>query len=188
MRTFLDWLYRATGVLAGVFLVLIAALVLAQIVGRLFGVLVPGADVFAVYALIATSFLALAHTLRTGGHIRVALLLRGLNPTHRRYFEIWCLALGAFIACYFTWFGARMVWESVIWGERAIGLVAVPLWLPRTAIALGALVLAISFIDELIRVWRGDPPIYGYRDAAEVAAAEEAASAADSPETASERG
>ena len=81
-----------------------------------------------------------------------------------------------------------MVWESVIWGERAIGLVAVPLWIPRTAIALGALVLAVSFIDELVRVWRGDPPIYGYRDAAEVAAEEEAESAADTPETASERG
>ena len=43
----------------------------------------------------------------------MALLLRGLNPAHRRYFEIWCLALGAFIACYFTYFGAEMVWESV---------------------------------------------------------------------------
>ena len=187
MRTFLDRIYRATGVLAGVFLTLIAALVLAQIVGRVFGVLVPGADIFAVYALIATSFLALAHTLRTGGHIRVALLLRGLNPTHRRFFEIWCLALGAFIAGYFTYFVAEMVWESVIWGERAIGLVAVPLWIPRSAIALGALVLTVSFIDELLRVWRGDPPLYGYRDAAEIAAAEEAGSPADSPDTTSDR-
>ena len=53
MRKFLDRLYRATGVLAGVFLTLIAALVLAQIVGRMFGVLIPGADIFAVYSLIA---------------------------------------------------------------------------------------------------------------------------------------
>ena len=98
---------------------------------------------------------------------------------------VWHVALGAFIAGYFTWFGARMVWESVIWGERAIGLVAVPLWLPRTAIALGALVLAISFVDELIRVLRGDPPIYGYRDAAEVAAAEEDGDPAQSGETVS---
>ena len=186
MRTFLDRLYHATAVLAGVFLTLIAALVLAQIVGRFFGVLVHGADIFAVYALIGTSFLALAHTLRSGGHIRVALLLRGLNPTHRRFFELWCLAFGSFIACYFTYFAADMVWDSVVYGERAIGLVGVPLWIPRSAITLGALVLAISFIDELLRVWRGDEPSYGYRDAAEIAAEEEAGSAADSRDATSD--
>ena len=179
MRTILDRLYWATAVLAGVSLTLIAALVLAQIIGRMFGVLVPGADIFAVYALIGTTFLALAHTLRTGGHIRVALLLRGLNPAHRRLFELWCLALGSFIAAYFTYFAADMVWESYVYGDRAIGLVAVPLWIPRTTIALGLLVLAIAFVDELVRVWRGDDPSYGYRDPSEIQPEEEARGGAD---------
>lgn len=66
MTRILDQIYRAAGVLAAVFLVLIALFVLAQVVlGRRGGQAVPSADEFAGYCLSASSFLALAYTLRT---------------------------------------------------------------------------------------------------------------------------
>ena len=75
MRRSLDWLYRASGFAAGVFLVLIAVLVVAQIVGRLGGFQVPAADDFARLAMAASAFLGLAFTQRTGGNIRVTLVI-----------------------------------------------------------------------------------------------------------------
>ena len=75
MRHSLDWLYRASGIAAGFFLVMIAVLVTAQIVGRLLGIQVPAADDFARLAMAASAFLGLAFTQRTGGHIRVTLVI-----------------------------------------------------------------------------------------------------------------
>ncbi|MBI1734999.1 MAG: TRAP transporter small permease, partial [Candidatus Rokubacteria bacterium] len=51
MRRLLDGVYRAGGAMAAACIALIAALVSAQVAGRLAGVLVPGADDLASYAL-----------------------------------------------------------------------------------------------------------------------------------------
>lgn len=163
-RRALDLAYRACGVLAGVFLALIAVVVLAQIVGRFFGVLVPGADELAGYFLAATSFLALAYTLRAGGHIRVTLLIGRLAPARRRLFELWCLAFGAVVVGYFTYHAVVMTWESYIFGDRAIGVLPTPLWIPQIAVALGLLMLALAFVEELVHVLRGGEPSYGTDD------------------------
>ena len=94
----LDRLYAAGAALAATFLVLIAALTLAQVVGRMIGVLVPDAGDLAGYAMAAATFLALAHTFRSGGHIRVNLLLGRLSPGSRRLAELWCLGVSRFSA------------------------------------------------------------------------------------------
>src|SRR5262245_17355917 len=102
MRTCLDALYSGCGALAAIFLALIAALVVAQVGGRMAGVLVPGADDLAGYALTASSFLALAPTLRAGIHIRVTLFLRGAPVARRRALELWCLGFGTVVVGYFA--------------------------------------------------------------------------------------
>lgn len=175
MRTCLDWLYRGSGVAAAVFLALIAALVLAQIVGRLFGFLVPGADDLASYSLVATSFLALAYTLRAGGHIRVELLLQRLPARARRPAEVLALALGAAITGYFAWYTIELVMLSRRFGDMSQGVLPIPLWLPQSAMALGLIILAIAFVDELVRVLRGQPASYQEAKAAEAEAVQERA-------------
>ncbi|MBM3409474.1 MAG: TRAP transporter small permease subunit, partial [Betaproteobacteria bacterium] len=83
MRKTLDSLYRLSGLLSAFFLLMIAVLVTAQIVGRLFDVLVPSADDFARLSMAASSFLGLAWALRRGAHIRVALLVEKFAPPRR---------------------------------------------------------------------------------------------------------
>ena len=61
--------------LAALFMVGTLAMVLLGIVGRLLGFNVPGTDAYAGYCMAARGFLALAHTLKRGEHIRVTLLL-----------------------------------------------------------------------------------------------------------------
>ena len=80
VRPALDGLYRLSAGLAAFCLAAIAALVVIQVTGRLLGILVPGADDLAGYALMASTFLALASTLRAGVHIRVTLLVRHSSP------------------------------------------------------------------------------------------------------------
>jgi len=163
VRRALDALYRVSGVVAACCLALIACLVLAQIVGRMAGVLVPGADDLASYALVATSFLALAYTLKAGGHIRVALLLRRLPPRPRRLAELGALALGTAITLYFAWFALELTWLSWRFGDMSQGVLPIPLWLPQSVMALGLVVFAVALIDELVLVLKGG--LAGYQEA-----------------------
>jgi TRAP-type C4-dicarboxylate transport system permease small subunit len=153
-------LYAAGAVLAAVFLVLIAALTLAQVIGRMIGVLVPDAGDLAGYAMAAATFLALAHTFRTGGHIRVNLLLVHVPHRLRHAFERWCLAFLTVIGGLFTAFAIKMVMDSFEFGDVSTGMMPIPLWIPQISMALGALLFEIAVIEETVRVFRGHEPRY----------------------------
>ena len=71
----LDALYDGAAALAALFMVLLLVMVLLSILGRQLHFHVPGTDAYAGYMMAAAGFLALAHTLKRGEHIRVTLLL-----------------------------------------------------------------------------------------------------------------
>jgi TRAP-type C4-dicarboxylate transport system permease small subunit len=160
MRQFLDRLYWACGVLAGLFLILIAALILAQVIGRQFNLLIPSADDFAGFSMAASAFLGLAPTLRSGAHIRVGLLLGQLPPRARAPAELVCLAIGVGLVGYFTWYTGDMTVESWRFDDRSPGLISTPLWIPQLAMTAGLLVLAIALLDDLVAVLQGRTPSY----------------------------
>ncbi len=157
MRAALDRLYAAAGALAGVFLVAIGVLVLASIVTRLMGLYVAGLTAYAGYAMAAASFLALAYTFGKGGHIRVALFLDKFTGRARRRAELWCLAVGTFLAGYLAWFSVKMVRVSYQLGDVSESADATPLWIPQIAMALGAVLFAVALADRLVSVALGAP-------------------------------
>jgi TRAP-type C4-dicarboxylate transport system permease small subunit len=150
LRRILDALYRGAGLAAAACIVLLALLVLAQIVGRWFGVVVPAAEDFAGYLLAASSFLALAHALREGTHVRVSLVTERLPPRLRVPLEGVVLLVGTLFALWTTWHMAAMTIESWRFGEVASGSVAVPLWMPQAPLALGLAVLALALLDATV--------------------------------------
>jgi TRAP-type C4-dicarboxylate transport system permease small subunit len=156
MRT----LYAGGAVLAAVFMVAIAALTLFQVVGRLLGAAVPDAGELAGYAMAAAIFLALAHTFRTGGHIRVNLLLARAPKRLRRGLEYWCLALLSVLGALFAWFAVRMVFDSHEMGDVSTGMLPVPLWIPQIGMAAGAVLFEIAVLEEFVHVLRGHEPRY----------------------------
>lgn len=165
MRPFLDGLYRVCGITAACCLGLIAVLVLAQVAGRLVNVLVPGADDLASFSLTAASFLALAPTLRGGGHIRVTLLLRRARGEQRRALELGCLGFAAVVTGYFAYYVVEMAWDAYRFGDMSQGVLPIPLWMPQSVMALGTVALFIAFVDDFVRVARHGAP--SYPDAAE---------------------
>src|SRR5262245_45557459 len=112
MRKALDTLYDAAGYLAAFFMVGILAMVLASVVGRMAGFNLRGSDAYAGYCMAAASFLALAHTLRRGEHIRVTLFLDRFGGRFRRPLEIWSHVAGAFFCAVLAIFSARLVYVS----------------------------------------------------------------------------
>lgn len=176
MRALLDNLYRWSGALAAAFIVAICLVVAAQVMlnlidrlatlftGGAIGLTIPSYSDFTGFFLAAASFLALAYTLRAGGHIRVSLLLQHLPPRARRLAEFWSVGLAALTSGYFAWYTARLTYESFIYNDLSPGMVAVPIWIPQAAMLVGLAVLTIALVDEFVGLCRGREPSYAGKD------------------------
>lgn len=150
IRRLLDALYDAAAALAAVCMVGLLVMVLLSIASRELGFHVRGTDAYAGYLMAGAGFLALAHTLKRGEHIRVTLLLGAVRGTTRRALEIWSLGLAALLALLFAFYSVRLAWQSLQFHDISTGNDATPLWIPQLAMAAGTLVFAIAFIDEWV--------------------------------------
>lgn len=155
MRKLLDALYDGAAWIAALFMVGLLVMVLLSIVSRQLHFHVPGTDAYAGYLMAGSGFLALAHTLKRGEHIRVTLLLSALTGRVRRGFELWSLAAAVALSGLFALYSVRLAWTSRLFNDVSTGNDATPLWIPQLGMALGTLILFIAFIDELVLEWRG---------------------------------
>jgi len=155
VRKLLDGLYDGAAALAALAMVGLLVMVLLSVVSRLLHFHVPGTDAYAGYLMAAAGFMALAHTLKRGEHIRVTVLLAALKGRARRGIELWALGAASALALLLAFYSARLVWQSHAFHDISTGNDATPLWLPQLGMAVGTSILAIAFIDELVLEWRG---------------------------------
>jgi len=160
LRRFLDRLYAASGALAALCLAGICVLMLAQAVGREFGLLIRFADDLTAWLCAASAFFALGHTFRHGELVRVGLFIDLLKPAPRRAAEILALGVTALFVGYMAWAVAKFVYESWKFKEVAQGLVKIPIWIPQLCFVLGVLIFLVAVLDELVAVLRNQKPAY----------------------------
>ena len=150
MRKALDALYDSAAALAALFMVGLLAMVLLSILGRQLHFHLPGTDAYAGYLMAAAGFLALAHTLKRGEHIRVTLVLSALKGRWKRGLEIWAFGFATALASMFAFYSCRLAWQSHTFHDISTSNDATPLWIPQIAMAVGTVILAIAFLDELV--------------------------------------
>ena len=151
LRRFLDRLYFLGGVIAALFLIAILVLIVLQMLARWTGEVFPGAPNYAGYCMAAASFFAFAYALNHGAHIRVSIVLN-LMGQRRWWGELWCFAIGALLASYFAWYAVKATYWSKLLNDVSQGQDATPLWIPQLSMAIGSVLLAICFWDNLIRL------------------------------------
>ncbi len=157
MRHFLNTVFDAAAWLAAAFMVGLLCMVLLSIVSREFGFHVRGTDAYSGYLMAGSAFLALAHTLKRGEHIRVTLVLQALPPAPRRALEIWSLSAGVLLSGLLAFYSVRLAWQSHLFHDISTGNDATPLWIPQLAMAVGAVVFAVAMLDEWGLCVRGRP-------------------------------
>ncbi|WP_325895353.1 TRAP transporter small permease [Grimontia sp. NTOU-MAR1] len=153
-------LYLLSGGLSGFFIVLIMLIILAQIIGRMMGFIVPSAEDFSGYALAASTFFGLAYTFREGGHIRVNLAIQRLPESLQRPLETLVLTLAFLLLCFCSYYCTYMVWESYDFEEVTHGYIPIPLWIPQVPLAVGMIAFNLAVLDSLIGNIRGITPHY----------------------------
>ena len=157
VRRALDLLYLAAGYAAGVFLVLIFAIMMVMSVGRQFSLNIPAGDDFAAWCMAAMAFLGLAHTFKRGEMIRVGLLLERLHGRTKQVAEIAALTIATGFILYYTRHAVQMTYDCWRFNDMAQGVVAVPLWIPQLGSPAASSILPIAMIDEMVNVHARQP-------------------------------
>lgn len=150
VRRLLDAIYLASGALSALFLLSILVIIVLQMAARATGIHFPGSTDYAGYMMAAASFLAFAYTLNKGGHVRVSILLGRLEGTKRYIAELICHLVATVFTCVLAWYAVAMVYWSYVLGDVSQGQDATPLWIVQTPVAVGSVILALCFADNLI--------------------------------------
>ena len=150
MRRLLNFLYDGSAVLAAIAMVALLIAVLLSILSRQMHFLISGIDAYAGYLMAAAGFLSLAHTLKRGEHIRVTLIINALKGKSQKSLEIIALTLGALLAILFAYYSVRLAFQTHAFNDISTSNDATPLWIPQLSMAVGAVIMAIACLDELV--------------------------------------
>ena len=160
VRKALAFAYDAAGYLAAFFIFGIFVLMIAQTVMRELEMRTGGTDDLVSWFCAAAFFLALAHTFRHGDFVRVSLVIERLAPEARRIFETTALAIAAAFTGYLAFWAVRYVYESWQYKETSTGVIVVPIWIPQLSFSIGAVLLFVAVLEQLVLVIHGETPAY----------------------------
>ena len=146
----LNSLYRYSGYIAAVFLILVAVFILIGVSSRIFGFYIRGLAEYSGYCMAASSFFALSYTFVEGGHIRITLFLEKATGIKKRLLELWSLTMATIFSAYLAFYFLKMLKISYHFQERSEGADEILIWIPQTSVALGSLIFFICVLHQLI--------------------------------------
>ena len=147
---YLRILYRLSGYIAAVFLILIATFILTGIASRIFGFYIRGLAEYSGYSMAASSFLALAYTFGEKGHIRITLFLEKSKEKIRKLLELWCLFVASFFSGFLSYYFIKMLIISIQFGERSEGADEIYIWIPQLSVAIGSTIFFVCVLHNFI--------------------------------------
>ena len=147
---FLKNIYRFSGYIAAIFLILVAVFILTGIASRIFGFYIRGLAEYSGYCMAASSFFALSYTFVEGGHIRITLFLEKVSGVKKKFLENWCLIIASFYSGYLAFYFLKMLKISYEFQERSEGADEILIWIPQTSVALGSLIFFVCVFHQFI--------------------------------------
>lgn len=141
----------ALGVLAGVALLLMVALLSVHILRRwVTGTGIRGAGELSQYLMITLVYCGLAMTLRDGGFLRVDLLLSHLPDRVGLAINTVVRLLSLAFMLLLTWRTWALMAQSYARGVDSIGVLRVPLWIPQAVVVMGCVALTLQILAHVL--------------------------------------
>ena len=150
IEIFLHRVYKFSGILAAIFLILVAVFILIGISSRIFDFYIRGLSEYSGYCMAASTFFALAYTFSEGGHIRITLFLEKATGIKKRFLELWSLIVATIFSGYLAFYFLKMLKISYEFQERSEGADEILIWIPQTSVALGSLIFFICVSHQLV--------------------------------------
>ena len=146
----LNKLYKFSGYIAAIFLILVAVFILIGVSSRIFGFYIRGLAEYSGYCMASASFFALAYTFVEGGHIRITLFLEKFSGKKKWILENWCLSLASLFSGYLAFYFIKMLIISYKFQERSEGADEILIWIPQTSVAIGSVIFFISVFHQFL--------------------------------------
>jgi TRAP-type C4-dicarboxylate transport system permease small subunit len=147
-----DALSEAAGLLAGAAALVLTVIVTAGVAARrVFNAPFLFVEELSGYLVLGIVFLGLAYTLKTGGHIRVDILLGRAAGAARTALQLACLSVALAWAGFVlagTW---RLAHEYFTQNIRSFAYLQTPLWIPATVMVAGAVLLVLQVLALMTR-------------------------------------
>lgn len=150
-NNFTDRFYTGSAYVCGALLLLLALFITYQVIARKTGIIMAlGTDQNSGYVMAFAITWGFSYALRTGGHVRIDVLLPFM-PKRVRWLADW-LALGsiAALACITAW----RVWVDVVISydiqSMSLSYPRTALWIPQTVLAIGISLLAFSALQMMV--------------------------------------
>lgn len=149
----IDWLSLFLTRIAAVIVVGVTFLILVHVIFR-YALRAPLSftEEISAYGAAAITFLGLAFTLKSGGHVRVEMLYnrfkKKLDPVVGILGLAWAVPL--FWSAWVQWF------EFFDTGEKGVTLLRVPQWIVFTPILIGCAMLLVQLLVEIVRSKRSN--------------------------------
>ncbi len=148
---FADSLSLVSGVLAGVAVILILAIVCAEILLRnLAGRSLLIGDELCGYLNMAVVFLGLGYTLREGGFIRVELLYDVMSHSWRAASRWFFVLTSIIFVCAMLHYSLKHLVYLYGAGIRSDGLTEMLLYIPQAPVVVGSAILLIQLLSYVL--------------------------------------
>ncbi len=149
------WVAAAVG--AGVVLLMMSVVGYSVVNRYLLGTPVTWTDELSGYLVVALVMLGTAEALRRGEHISVDLITSRLGERGQRIAEVWGNIMVLVVAAALLISGMETIEYSVNFGILSEGYLEVPMWIPQSFLILGAVLLALVAVANLLsRIERDD--------------------------------
>lgn len=155
----IDRIGRWMAILSVILIFGIAVLIISEIIARwIFDYSLSFAWEFSAFFFAVAIFCGAAYTLRTGGHVRVALFRGLLGEKGQWVMEVFATLVGVGITLFAANAMVAFAWRSFVKGSVSPTVDATPLAIPQGAVAFGLVMLALQMIARLIRLFMDEPP------------------------------
>lgn len=155
LAALLDWLSDAGGALAGAATLGLTVMVAAGVAARrVFNAPFLFVEEVSGYAVLAIVFLGLAYTMKTGGHVRVEVVMERVRGRARTTLEGACLLLAAAFAVVLLAAAVYQVREFYTQRVLSFAYLQTPLWIPGSLMVVGGVLLVLQCLARLLRLGR----------------------------------
>lgn len=148
-------LIRGAGALAVLCLCGMVGVLVATLVLRPLGILVPSSEIIVTFLMVGMAFFGLVYAYAEGVHVRVDTLHKHFSTGLRMGIDGLCCCGGALLCAAITYYSGRLAWTAFQFNDLSDGLVAIPMWIPLGTVPLGFALFALALLRDGLRVLRG---------------------------------
>ena len=112
-------------------------------------------DEVQVYLIVWAVFLALGAVTLADRHVKADLFVNMFPPAVRKWLEVFSDLLGLSFALLLVAYGGAIAWQAWSYGDLSTTTLRFPLWIYISALPVGALVMAVSYVVRIVRLRRG---------------------------------